>query len=248
MSARAWHGLLGLAGGIDKDGSRAAELLAAGFDSIEFGTVTPQPEPGGNPGIAALTARLAALDRNFLGTTHIGIGIGMNSGADPATLPAAWLCGFHDAWPGADYLSFNLSARCYRPLLGNEHLPLLLHAFESVVAARHRKSNMRLVALTLKLPLGARGDFPLLLAQAAADTGFDAITAVLPEGSERLDRLRALALRLQGKVALIAVGGIRCATDVHSALQAGADGVQVHTAFAQRGAACVPALRSTRSK
>lgn len=244
MSICAWPSLLGLAGGIDKDGSRAVELLAAGFDSVEFGTVTPRPEPGVNPGIAELTARLAALDRRHAGTTRIGIGIGMNSTEEPATLPAAWLSGLQDARPQADYLSFNLSARGYRPLLSGEHLPLLLHAFEVVVAERGRTSaNVRSLALTLKLPLGAEGDFPLLLAVAAVDAGFDAITAVLPECGARLERLRALALRLRGKAALIAVGGIRTAADVRAALHAGADGVQVHTAFAQHGAACVPALR-----
>lgn len=243
MSARKWPSRLGLAGGIDKDGSRAAELLAAGFDSVEFGTVTPLPEPGVNPGVAALAARLAALDRRRFGATRIGIGIGMNGSAAPASLPNAWLSGLHDAWPVADYLSFNLSARCYRPLLSDEHLPLLVRALETVATERRRRSaNGRQVALTLKLPLGVADAFPLALAVAAADAGFDAVTAVLPECSERLDRLRMLVLQMRNKTSLIAVGGIRSAADVHSALGNGADGVQVHTVFAQLGAACVPAL------
>lgn len=236
MSAR-WHpSRLGLAGGIDKDGSRAAELLAAGFGSVEFGTVTPWPEPGANPGAAALAARLAG---RRAGATRIGIGIGMGAGA-PDALAAAWLGGMRAAWPAADYLSFNLSARSYRPLLAAAHLPLLLHAFDAVTA--EREALGRHIGLALKLPLGPDGDFPLMLAGAAAAAGFDAVIAVLPEGAGRLARLEALASCLQGKAALVAVGGIRGAADLRDALGAGADGVQVHTVFAQQGAACVPLL------
>ncbi|KIF80489.1 nitronate monooxygenase [Noviherbaspirillum autotrophicum] len=243
MSEKQWLGLLGLAGGIDKDGSRAAELLAAGFDSVEFGTVTPQPEPGINPGVAALAARLAALAAST--DTRIGIGIGMGDGIEPAALAAEWVCGLRAAWDAADYLSFNLSARRYRPLLSAEHLPLLRRAMEAVAAERQRrtKESGRHVALTLKLPLGSGDLLPLILAEAAADAGFDAVTAVLPEHAERLARLRHLAARLRGKAALVAVGGIRDAGDIAAALACGASGVQVHTAFAQRGAACLASLR-----
>lgn len=244
MSPKSWHSRLGLAGGIDKDGSRAVELFAAGFDSVEFGTVTPLPEPGGNPGVAALVSRLSALAPRRFGDTRIGIGIGMNSNAAPEALPAEWLSGLCDAWDVADYLSFNLSARSYRPLLDAAHFPLLLRAFEAVAAERQCRaaSGSRYVALTLKLPLDATGVFPLMLAEAAADASFDAVTAVLPECAERLDRLHALASRLHGKAALVAVGGIRNAVDMRAALAAGADGVQVHTVFAQLGTACLPAL------
>ncbi len=241
MNAQPWLGRLGLAGGIDKDGSRAAELLAAGFDSVEFGTVTPQPEPGSNPGVATLAARLAAL----AASTDTRIGIGMGGGAGPTTLAADWLSGLRAAWDAADYLSFNLSARRYRPLLSVEHLPLLTHAMEAVAAERQRRTQEsgRHVALTLKLPLGSGDSLPLIVAEAAADAGFDAVTAVLPEHAERLAHLRHLAACLRGKAALVAVGGIRDANDVAAALACGASGVQVHTAFAQRGAACLVSLR-----
>lgn len=244
MSATWWLGRPGLAGGIDQDGSRAAELLAAGFGSVEFGTVTPCPEPGGNPGVAALAARLSALAPRGPGDTCIGIGIGMGSTAAATALPAEWLAGLRGAWDAADYVSFNLSARRYRSLLAAEYGPLLLCAFIAVVAERQRLTagGGRRVALTLKLPLGSADTFPLTLAEAAADAGFDAVTAVLPECAARLDRLHTLASRLGGKAALVAVGGIRTAADIRAALAAGADGVQVHTAFAQLGVACLPAL------
>lgn len=234
----------GLAGGIDNDGSRAAELLAAGFGSVEFGTVTPRPEPGANPGVVALAARLRALPPRAQGAARVGIGIGMGGDAAPETLAAEWCRGYQAAWDVADYLSFNLSARRYQALLTPAHWPLLLQAFDAVTHERqqHTAVGGRYLPLALKLPLGPAGGFPLALAQAAAAAGFDAVTAVLPASSERLDRLRLLRSQLQGQAAIVAVGGIRSAGDVRAALAAGANAVQVHSVFAQRGAACLPDL------
>ncbi|HJV81850.1 hypothetical protein [Noviherbaspirillum sp.] len=241
MNKRSWPCRLGLAGGIDKDGSRAVELLAAGFDSVEFGTVTPQPEEGGNPGLAALVSRLAALSPRLTVKPHIGIGIGMGSDAPPSALPAEWAAGLRGARHIADYVCFNLSARRYQSLLNAARLPLLRHAFETVAAVRQSEQG-RHVPLALKLPLGVQDAFPLTLAEAAAANGFDAIIAVLPEDVRRLDRLRLLADRLRGRAGLVAVGGIRNAADAQAACAAGADGVQVHRVFAELGAACLPAL------
>lgn len=244
MSMRPWPCRLGLAGGIDKDGSRSAELLASGFDSIEFGTVTPCPEDS-NPGVAALAARLSVHAPRGSRTTRIGIGIGMGSHAQAAALPQEWLSGLRTAWAVADYLCFNLSARRYQALLCDEHVSLLLRAFEVLAAARACRAaeSRRHVGLTLKLALGTSGSLPLCVAEAAADAGFDAVTTVLPAHPARLDRLAELASRLNRKAAIIAVGGIRNADDVHAALAAGADGVQVHTLFAELGPTCLPLLR-----
>lgn len=246
MSANRWPSRLGLAGGIDKLGARAAELLAIGFGSVEFGTVTPNPEPGSHEGARALAARLAALPPRNRGTTRIGIGLGMQAAA-PEALAAEWTRGLCESWAAADYVSFNLSARRYRPLLAYEHWTFLLHAFAAVAAERERcaAGGHRHVGLALKLPLGETGEFPLLLAEAAVDAGFDAVIAVLPEDPARVERLHALAAHLDGRTALIAVGGIRTGADVRAALGAGADGVQVHTIFAELGAHCLPMLACT---
>lgn len=57
-SPATWLQRPGLAGGIDQDGGRAAELLGHGFGSVEFGSVTAQPLPGHNVGVAALVQAL----------------------------------------------------------------------------------------------------------------------------------------------------------------------------------------------
>ena len=81
-----WHARPGLAGGIDKDGTRAAELLGLGFGSVEFGTVAVGPRAGAE--LAALRARLAALPPRAPGA--IGIGLGQPADAAPRAL-AAWI-------------------------------------------------------------------------------------------------------------------------------------------------------------
>lgn len=233
-----WLSRPGLAGGIDKDGSRARELLDLGFGSVEFGTVTAHPEAPF--GLAPLVQRLAALPARPPGGSAIGIGIGLPPETPPADLPRLWLAGLLGASPVADYVSFNLSAQAYRPLLAADHLPLLSRALDAVAAARAQLP--RPLALALKLPLGS-GDGPLpVVALAAAAAGFDSLTAVLPEGGAGHPRLAALARRLQGGPALVAVGGIRCAADVTAARAAGAAGVQVHRIFAERGPGCLPGL------
>ena len=83
---------LGLAGGIDRDGSRAAELLAAGFGSVEFGTVTPDAQPGCHSSVALLVQRLAALAPHAPDTRNnalIGIGLGLGQGAQDSLAAGA---------------------------------------------------------------------------------------------------------------------------------------------------------------
>ncbi|MBI3144554.1 MAG: dihydroorotate dehydrogenase [Pseudogulbenkiania sp.] len=240
-----WGRLPGLAGGLDKSGEQAAALLGSGFAAVEFGTVTPRPAPGQHPGVAALAAVLTRLAPRRPGDACIGIGLGMAPGAPPQTLLDDWLEGLRLAAPVADYLSFNLSAQAYRPLLEAEHGALLWRALAAVSRERDQLATRsgRRLPLALKLPLDAAGRPRHALAATAATAGFDALILVLPEGAKGPERLRRLALWLQGGPALIAVGGIRRAADVRAALEVGAHGVQVHRLFAELGPACLPLLR-----
>ncbi|MFZ2852637.1 MAG: hypothetical protein WAZ34_00825, partial [Rhodocyclaceae bacterium] len=195
MTSGFWRAGPGLAGGIDKDGSRAAELLALGFAGVEFGTVAPLPEMPDQPGVDALVARLAAYRAAHLTTlgacrpddARIGVGLGMRSGGEAQDLVADWLAGLRAAYGVADYLSFNLSARAYRPLLVEENSALLARAIAGVADERARLAAVcgRRVALTLKLPLSP-GPLPGVVraaTEAASTAGFDALTVVLPEGA-----------------------------------------------------------------
>jgi dihydroorotate dehydrogenase len=231
----------GLAGGIDRDGSRAASLLACGFAGVEFGTAAPLPGAGGQPGVAALVQRLAAVVAQP-GRARIGIGLGMNADVPLDALGAQWLAGLRAAWPVADYLCFNLSAAAYRPLLQPGHGALIAAALATLASERAwlTAATGRRVGFALKLPV----DAPQLSApaQAALAAGFDALVAVLPDHESRLERLLGWTRAIDGGAAVVAVGGMRSAADVCEALRAGADGIQVHRAFVEQGAACLAPL------
>ncbi|WP_024304553.1 dihydroorotate dehydrogenase [Pseudogulbenkiania sp. MAI-1] len=242
-----WGRQPGLAGGLDKRGEQAAALLGAGFAAVEFGTVTPRPAPGQHAGVAALAAALARLAPRGPGGSAIGIGLGMTPHTPPRALAADWLEGLRLAAPAADYLSFNLSARAYRPLLAPEHGTLLRRALAAVSLERERLAKLlgRRLPLALKLPLESGAP---ALAAAAAAAGFDALILVLPETGQGHAALSRLARSLPGGPALIAVGGIRHAADVEAALDAGAHGVQVHRVFAELGPACLAQLGGASSE
>jgi len=237
-----WHARPGLAGGIDKDGTRAAELLGLGFGSVEFGTVAVGPQAGAE--LAALRVRLAALPARAPGAAAIGIGLGQPADAAPRTLAACWIAGLYGAWDVADYLSFNLSARACAPLLAPARLPLVEAALRAVAAAR--AGLPRRVPLALKFRLGGANwanEAPPAVALAAAAAGFDLLTAVLPDDDpKRLSRLHVLITAVSDGPAVVAVGGIRKASDVAEVRASGAAGVQVHRAFSESGATCLAQL------
>ena len=234
-----WHARPGLAGGIDKDGTRAAELLGLGFGSVEFGTVAVGPRAGAE--LDALRARLATLPPRAPGAAAIGIGLGQPADAAPRALAACWIAGLYGAWDVADYLSFNLSARACAPLLAPARLALVTDALRAVAAAR--AGLPRRVPLALTFRLGGPDEAPPAVALAAAAAGFDLLTAVLPDDDpKRLSRLHALITAVSDGPAVVAVGGIRKASDVAELRASGAAGVQVHRAFSESGATCLAQL------
>lgn len=234
-----WHARPGLAGGIDKDGSRADELLGIGFGSVEFGSVMPEAVP-------AVAARLAALPSRRM--TAIGVGLGLPPEWPAEGLGDAWLAGLDGLWPVVDYLSFNLSAAANRRFLQGEHALRLTQVCRALSARRDQLAtdHGRHLPLALKLPLGG-GEAPWPeAATIAVAAGFDQLTLVLPDEADAFFRLevltKALAEHLDGCCAVVAVGGIRCVSDVLAARRTGAAGVQVHRLFVEQGAACLAAL------
>jgi len=230
-----WHARPGLAGGIDKDGSRADELLAIGFGSVEFGSVMPEA-------VLATAARLASASPMRM--TAIGAGVGLPPEWPAEALGDAWLAGLNGLWSVVDYLSFNLSAAANRRFLLPEHRPRLTLACQALKVRRDHLAleHGRYLPLALKMPLGDCAEPLSVVASMAGSLGFDQLTLVLPDETGRFARLEALAKDLNDGPALVAVGGIRCAADVLAARQAGATGIQVHRLFIEQGAACLAAL------
>ncbi len=241
-----WLALPGLAGGIDKDGSRAAELLGLGFGSVEFGSVTVHPVAGFNHGITMLLTRLSSVDRAAYKRSAIGIGLGQPPEATAETLADEWQAGLTAAWPVADYVSLNLSAKANQRFLAAAHRSSLLTALRAVAACRDRLAETgRRVQLAVKIPLAEAAG----LLETLTESGFSQLTVVRPDHAvgfgdlADLDKLTNSArLTDGGRPAIVVVGGIRTAADVAAAYAAGANGVQVHRLFIEHGAACLARL------
>ena len=249
-SPATWLQRPGLAGGIDQDGGRAAELLGHGFGSVEFGSVTAQPLPGHNVGVAALVQAL----KNALAAAPqsapqgrapcaVGIGLGVPAAVALEHVAAQWLAGFAAAAEVAHYVSLNLSARAHQRLLEPAGLAVLGAAFVAVATLRDqthqlgREGQHGAVRLAIKLP-GTHPGASTAAALALA-AGIDQLTVVLPDTGERWACLSALRQQVGPGPDLVAVGGIRCRADVD---RARASGVQVHRLFTAQGAQCLQGL------
>jgi dihydroorotate dehydrogenase len=233
-----WLNRPGLAGGIDKTGERADELLGLGFGSVEFGSVTSQSLPGSNPGLKALILAIATVSRKKRPKTAIGIGLGLPPDLPAEALADEWLQGLGllaEAPPVVDYLSLNLSAAANRRFVGEDLRPVLLDALAQVAHWRHRQSSVDRPQLAVKLPLEAA----IRLVPAIEQAGVGQMTVVISDAQARpvgLVMLRQLCAAAPG-VRIVAVGGIRNATDRLKMLNAGCAGVQVHRLFVAEGAA-----------
>lgn len=233
-----WLSRPGLAGGIDKTGERALELLALNFGSIEFGSVTTQPLPGSNPGLQALIQAIATVSRKKRPKTAIGIGLGLPPDLPVEALADEWLQGLAllaEAPPVVDYLSLNLSAAANRRFVGPDLRPVLLDALARVGQWRQMQSLVDSPQLAVKLPL----DAAIGLVPAIRQAGVGQMTAVIPDAQPRrvgLLMLRQLCSAASG-VRIVAVGGIRSAADRLEMLNAGCAGVQVHRLFVAEGSA-----------
>ena len=119
---------VGLAAGLDKNGSSIDALLALGFGSVEVGTVTPRPQPGNPaprmfrlPQYRAVINRLGfnndgvdALLRNVSRANRrgglLGINIGRNKATPNESAITDYLYCLERVYPVADYVTVNISS------------------------------------------------------------------------------------------------------------------------------------------
>lgn len=141
---------VGLAAGLDKNGTAIAPLSRLGFGAIEVGTVTPRPQPGNpeprmfrlaaqqaiinrmgfnNDGIDALLARVASTSYKGI----LGINIGKNFDTPIENAADDYLIGLEKAFPLASYIAVNISSpntKDLRQLQGESELDALLGALK----------------------------------------------------------------------------------------------------------------------
>jgi dihydroorotate dehydrogenase len=116
---------VGLAAGFDKNGEVVGPMLRAGFGFVEFGTVTPRPQPGNpRPRLFRLTADKAVINR--MGFNNAGLEavaarlgrrpyaglVGANVGANKDSVDriADYVAGLKRLAGLADYFTLNVSS------------------------------------------------------------------------------------------------------------------------------------------
>jgi dihydroorotate dehydrogenase len=165
---------VGLAAGLDKDGSYIDGLAALGFGFIEIGTVTPRPQPGNpkprmfrlpaahalinrmgfnNGGVDAFVANVTASrfyqDRQGV----LGLNIGKNADTPIERAADDYLHCLEKVYPYASYVTVNISSpntKNLRQLQGASELDALLARLKDA-QLRLADLHKRYVPLTLKI-------------------------------------------------------------------------------------------------
>ncbi|MFG3256400.1 quinone-dependent dihydroorotate dehydrogenase [Streptomyces sp. NPDC048172] len=193
---RRMHGPFGLAAGFDKNAVAIDGMAMLGFDHVEIGTVTGQPQPGNpkkrlfrlvedralinrmgfnNDGSAAVAARLAA--RNPVFRTTVGVNIGKTKVVPEPEAAEDYVTSTEALAVHADYLVVNVSSPNtpgLRNLQATEHLRPLLTA---VREAADRTVTGRRVPLLVKIAPDLADEDVDAVADLAVELGLDGIIA-----------------------------------------------------------------------
>lgn len=248
---------IGIAAGFDKNGLMMPMLAALGFGFVEVGTVTLKPQAGNprprlfrypehhalinrlgfnNDGADAVAARLASWQR----TVPLFVNIGKNrdvpidAAADDYGACAAKLA------PFADAVVVNLSSPntpSLRELQRPEHLERILTAVgPALVKIAPDIDDAMLDEICDVCVRRARG---MICTNTTIARPFHAVEAGGLSGAPLMEPSTSILARVRKRVGpnypLIGVGGIFTADDVRAKFDAGADLVQVYTAFIYEG-------------
>ncbi len=256
---------IGLAAGFDKDARAWRGALGLGFGFVEVGTLTPRPQAGNpRPRIFRLVEDRAVINRLGFNNgglqaalprimRHPLMGVNVGANKDSADRIADYVLGVASVRTQAAWITLNISSPNTPGLRGlqGEALPELLAA---AMGARGTGGP----PLFLKVAPDLDAEQMDGIADAVLAAGMDALivsnTMVARPDTLRSGNkdeagglsgaplmgpstavLREFALRLQGRVPLIGVGGISTAADVLAKLKAGASAVQLYTAMIYAG-------------
>lgn len=226
---------LGLGAGPDRYGERSGrglgDAITAGFAFIELGTVTPEAEPGHNPGAAVLAACLARRPNSK--DCAVGVSVGSRFAAAPQQIAGDWCIAIEMLESAADFFTINLSAPYYASLLQPGQGKVVIGAL-----ARARHALRAAVPLLVKLPFGRPPEDEAVsdLLPALADCGLDAVVvSSSPSATAAAGEHIALTRRIC-RLPVVATGGVRTPADLRHRLEAGASLVQVYSVYADKAA------------
>lgn len=188
---------IGLAAGLDKQGTATAAWPALGFGFAEIGTVTPRPQPGNpKPRLFRLARDLAIINRfgfNSAGADavarnvsasspddprfRLGINIGKNKDTPNERAVDDYVRVVDALYPSADYFAINVSSPNTAGLRDLQEGTLLRALVEGVVARVAERSPSRRIPVLVKVsPDGAEADL-LRSVDAAIEGGASGVIA-----------------------------------------------------------------------
>ncbi|MCM2418260.1 MULTISPECIES: quinone-dependent dihydroorotate dehydrogenase [unclassified Streptomyces] len=190
------HGPFGLAAGFDKNAVAIDGMAMLGFDHVEIGTVTGQPQSGNpkkrlfrlvqdralinrmgfnNEGSAAVAARLAARTPAF--RTTVGVNIGKTKVVPEDEATADYVTSTERLAAHADYLVVNVSSPNTPGLRNLQAVDQLRPLLTAVREAADRTVTTRRVPLLVKIAPDLADDDIDAVADLAVELGLDGIIA-----------------------------------------------------------------------
>ncbi|MFI9239997.1 quinone-dependent dihydroorotate dehydrogenase [Streptomyces sp. NPDC053079] len=190
------HGPFGLAAGFDKNAVAIDGMAMLGFDHVEIGTVTAQPQPGNpkkrlfrlvadralinrmgfnNDGSAAVAERLAARKEVF--RTTVGVNIGKTKVVPEAEAVADYVTSTERLAAHADYLVVNVSSPNTPGLRNLQATEALRPLLSAVREAADRTVTSRRVPLLVKIAPDLADEDIDAVADLAVELGLDGIIA-----------------------------------------------------------------------
>ena len=191
---------VGLAAGLDKDGSYIDGLAALGFGSIEIGTVTPRAQPGNpKPRMFRIPAKQAIINRMgfnnggvdaFVANVQasrfyqnkegvLGLNIGKNADTPIERAAEDYLICLEKVYPYASYVTVNISSpntKNLRQLQDASELDTLLSQLKQA-QLRLADQHKRYVPLTLKIAPDVTSDQITNIASALLRHKIDGVIA-----------------------------------------------------------------------
>ena len=187
---------VGLAAGMDKNGTSIDAFGALGFGHVEIGTLTPRPQPGNpKPRLFRLPEHQAIINRmgfNNVGiedglknassrkfTGILGINIGKNFDTPLEDATADYLACLRSAYTAADYITVNLSSpntAGLRKLQDEDTFRALLEALKNAQEKLHREHS-KYTPIAIKIAPDVEDAHAKNLARLLADGGADAVIA-----------------------------------------------------------------------
>jgi dihydroorotate dehydrogenase len=190
------HGPFGLAAGFDKNAVAVDGMTMLGFDHVEIGTVTGEPQPGNprkrlfrlvadralinrmgfnNDGSAAVAARLGARREVF--RTVVGVNIGKTKTVPEQDAAADYVKSTEALAAHADYLVVNVSSPNTPGLRNLQATEALRPLLTAVREAADRTVTGRRVPLLVKIAPDLADEDVDAVADLAVELGLDGIIA-----------------------------------------------------------------------